>query len=284
MKYDAFLSYSHFLDSTFAPSIQVALQRLGKPWYRVRQLNIFRDETDLSATPQLWAKIEEGLKSSRYLILLASPAAANSEWVLKEIEFWVKNKGLSNIIIVLTSGLISWSKTQNDFNWDLTDLLPLLLSSKFKMEPLFIDFSTIRSDTDLSIGNPQFKINIAKISATIQNITVKELIDQDVQEHRKTIRIRNVVISIILVFLFGLAVTSLIILKQRNAARRMAEANEQVLLAMNRISTTQSLSHIANAYKLNPSPYIANLLTTYGDNPITFYNWFDIKDSSKYLL
>ena len=66
-KYDAFVSYSHAVDGKLAPAIQRTLHALGKPWYRLRALHIFRDETGLSANPALWPSIEESLGASKCL-------------------------------------------------------------------------------------------------------------------------------------------------------------------------------------------------------------------------
>jgi hypothetical protein len=86
--YDAFISYSHAKDKPIAAALQAVLQRLCKPWYRRRALRVFRDDTSLSATPQLWPAIEQALGQSRFLILLASPEAAASPWVGGEIAYW----------------------------------------------------------------------------------------------------------------------------------------------------------------------------------------------------
>jgi hypothetical protein len=83
--YDAFVSYSHAKDKPIAAALQSVIQKLGKPWYRRRALRVFRDDTSLSATPSLWPAIEQALGQSRYLILLASPEAAASQWVNKEV-------------------------------------------------------------------------------------------------------------------------------------------------------------------------------------------------------
>src|SRR5437762_12109613 len=83
--YDAFISYSHAKDKPIASALQSAVQRLGKPWYRRRALRVFRDDTSLSATPHMWPTIEQALSQSRYFILLASPQAAASKWVMREV-------------------------------------------------------------------------------------------------------------------------------------------------------------------------------------------------------
>jgi len=75
--YHGFISYSHAADGKLAPAIQKGLQRFAKPWYRVRALHIFRDDASLAANPELWGSITNALEASEYLILLASPRAAN---------------------------------------------------------------------------------------------------------------------------------------------------------------------------------------------------------------
>ena len=67
------------------------MQKLGKPWYRRRALRVFRDDTSLSATPHLWPTIEQALGNRAILILLASPEAAASKWVNKEVAYWLEH-------------------------------------------------------------------------------------------------------------------------------------------------------------------------------------------------
>ena len=66
--YDAFISYSHAKDKPIAAALQSVIQKLGKPWHKRRALRVFRDDTSLSATPQLWPSIEQALSQSRYLL------------------------------------------------------------------------------------------------------------------------------------------------------------------------------------------------------------------------
>src|SRR5262244_307018 len=101
--YDAFISYSHAKDKPIAAALQSAVQKLGKPWYRRRALRLFRDDTSLSATPHLWPTIELALGQSRFLILLASPEAAASHWVDRELAWWLARNGTEQVLIALTA-------------------------------------------------------------------------------------------------------------------------------------------------------------------------------------
>ena len=72
-RYHAFISYSHAADGRLAPAFQAGLQRLAKPWYRLRAMRVFRDQTGLAVTPRLWESIKNALCILEYFILLASP-------------------------------------------------------------------------------------------------------------------------------------------------------------------------------------------------------------------
>ena len=75
--YNAFISYSHAADGNLAPALQAGLEKFAKPWYKIRNLNIFRDEASLSASPHLWLNIQQALEQSEYLIYMASPVSAS---------------------------------------------------------------------------------------------------------------------------------------------------------------------------------------------------------------
>jgi len=142
--YDAFVSYSHAQDKTLAAALQSAVQRIGKPWYRRRALRLFRDDTSLSATPELWGSIEEALNRSRFLILLASPEARTSPWVDKEVAHWLERNGIATVLIALTAGDLSWDGAAGDFRWYETTPLPPALKGRFTAEPRWIDLRSYR--------------------------------------------------------------------------------------------------------------------------------------------
>src|SRR5436853_2862025 len=115
IEYDAFLSYSHSKDKPVAVELQQVVQTLGKPWYRLRAFRVFRDDTSLSATPGLWPTIESALNASRYFILLASPDAASSKWVNKEVAHWLAHKSVGTLLIGVTEVELLWDESLGDF-------------------------------------------------------------------------------------------------------------------------------------------------------------------------
>lgn len=243
MKYDAFISYSHAADGKLAPALQKALHRIAKPWYRIRALNIFRDETDLSATPHLWSTIEKALSQSKYFILLSSPEAADSKWVQKEVDYWLTYKQIDTLLIGLTGGQIDWNAEKNDFDWQVSTSLPKNLKGKFQMEPLYIDFRETKSATDLSLENPNFKKKAAAFAATLHQKPLSNLIGEDVAQQRKTIVIRNLAITLIT----GLLIAMIAFAWQANL--NATEAKVQEKIALERGDSLQKQLHISDSLR-----------------------------------
>src|SRR5215510_12479873 len=123
-KYRAFISYSHAADDRLAPALQSGLHRFAKPWYRLRAMRVFRDKTGLAVTPELWGSIQKALEDADYFIPLASPRAAQSKWVEQEVDWWLRNRSATQLLIVWTDGELRWDPAAGDFDWINTTALP----------------------------------------------------------------------------------------------------------------------------------------------------------------
>ena len=97
-RYKAFISYSH-RDERWAKWLQRSLERYRVPRRLVgkegahgpvpaRLRPVFRDREDLSSASDLTARISEELESAEFLVVICSPAAANSRWVNEEIRHY----------------------------------------------------------------------------------------------------------------------------------------------------------------------------------------------------
>ncbi|NMG74431.1 TIR domain-containing protein [Aromatoleum diolicum] len=200
MRYDAFISYSHVADDRLAPRLQRAIEQLDKPWYRWRSMHVFRDETDLSATPEGWPAIQAALADSRYFVFLASPRAANSKWVMREVTYWMENRSSSTLLIVLTDGEILWDDGRNDFDWERTKALPKVLAGRFSSEPFWVDLRWAAGKHQLTVRDPQFLKAAAKIAAPVRGLDVGKLISEDYRQHKRTLRIAYGTGAALLVF------------------------------------------------------------------------------------
>ncbi len=197
MKYNAFISYSHSQDGELAPGIERALAKFAKPTFKRRALHIFRDSNDLSISPDLWGKIEEGLEQSEYVVYCASPTSAKSHYCNKEVKFWLANKSINNFLVVLTDGELIWDHENNDFDWEKTTAVPKLLSGAFKNEPLYVDFRDDIPKEGLNLDNPDFKSKLIYIAATLHKKPVGDMVGEGIKQHKRTLRIRNTALTVV---------------------------------------------------------------------------------------
>src|SRR5262245_12332271 len=223
--YDAFVSYSHAKDKPIAAALQSVMQRLGKPWYRRRALRIFRDDTSLSATPQLWPAIEQALGQSRFLIVLASPEAAASLWVNKEVSWWLDNKNAETILIAVTDGDLVWDNAVGDFRWRDGMPLPPVLTGRFALEPKWVDLRAYRDGADPR--DTRFIDAGADFAAAIHGIPKEDLLSQEVREQRRALR-RVWSAAALLLFLAALAGwQAKVAIEQRNIAEQQRQLAQQ---------------------------------------------------------
>jgi hypothetical protein len=181
-QFDAFISYSHAGDGNLAPAVQSGLQRLAKRPFQRRALRVFRDETGLSANPHLWSSIEEALDSSAWFVLLASPEAANSQWVDREVVTWLERKSPDTCLVVVTDGTLSFGPDQRVD--DSTDCLPPALVDALDAEPRWLDLRWARQEEQLDLRNGRFRAAIADLAAPIHGIAKDELESDDVRQQR----------------------------------------------------------------------------------------------------
>jgi WD40 repeat protein len=223
MPFDGFISYSHAADGRLAPAVQRGLHRLARPWHRRRALWIFRDQTGLAVTPGLWSSIQTALDGSQYFVLLASPEAARSPWVNKEIEHWVATKSPQRILPVLTDGEWRWDAAAGDFAADST-AVPDALRGVFAEEPLYLDLRWARDDLHLTLRHARFRDSIAQLAAPMHGVSKDELESEDVRQHRRARRLWSAATATLVVLALVASMTG--VLAMRNAGRANAAAVE----------------------------------------------------------
>jgi WD40 repeat protein len=187
--YDAFISYSHSADGKLAPAVQSGLQRLGRSWRSVRALKVFRDETGLSVNPHLWSSIQEALEHSRYFVLMASPDAARSEWVNREIETWLSEMPGERILPVLTDGDLVWDEARNDFDHGASTGVPPALFGRLTEEPRYLDLRWAHRESQLNLRNGRFRDAVADLAAPMHGISKDELQSEDLRQYRRRMRV-----------------------------------------------------------------------------------------------
>src|SRR5882757_56750 len=239
--YDAFISYSHTKDRALAAALQAVKQKLGKPWYLRRALRVFRDDTSLAATPQLWSSIEAALSQSRYLVLLASPEAAASPWVQKEVAYWLEHKSTDTLLIALADGTLAWDYDAGDFYWSDNSPLPAVLQGRFANEPKWVDVSAFREQA--SARDRKFIELGADFAAAIHGVPKEDLLSEEVRQQRRALSLAWSAVVLLMMF-GGAAVWQA---KAALDAARLAEEQKQVAQQQRDIAT--AAEHAATEQK-----------------------------------
>ncbi|MFL0157110.1 TIR domain-containing protein [Mycobacteroides chelonae] len=226
--YDAFLSYSR-ADTPVAEGIQKGLHSIGRKLGRLHALRVFRDKTDLAASPSLWAKLTEALDKSRYLVVVLSPNSAGSEWVNKEIDYWLTHRGRTNLILVMADGTLLWDDSHGRFDPDNSTASPpaLAVPDALGTEPVYIDVS---QDNPWDIQNPVFRDKLTDIAAPIHGKPKYELASDDLREQQRFRRFRRLAIAGLAILTILSVVTAGIAFTQRREAIR--QRNDAVALRL----------------------------------------------------
>ena len=221
MGHDAFISYSHRADHDVAPPLETGIERLAKPWYRLRALNVFRDQSDLALTPHLWGTIKAAIDESRFFVVLLCPESAASAWVNQEISYWCEQRGTETLQLVLTGGELAWDAATGDFTAS-SDALPAALRGRYREEPLYEDLRWARTQPNLSLRLSQFRAAVARLAAPMRGTTPDALEGEDIRLHRRARRLARAGAITLTALTAATAVASIVAVGNARAARREA--------------------------------------------------------------
>jgi WD40 repeat protein len=258
MAYEGFISYSHAADGRLAPAIQRGLQLLAKPWNSRRALRIFRDETGLSTNPHLWSAIERALDESDWFVLFASPEAAQSEWVNKEISHWLESKSVDRILPVVTDGEWGWDPALGDFSAAST-AVPEALRGALVAEPRHLDLRWARTETDLDLRNTRFRSAVADLAAPMHGVAKDELEGEDIRQHRRARRLARAgvgALAALVVVAVGLGVLALVSRDQAVTASTTARAEALAAESQNELLADPEVAVLLarRAVEVSPIP------------------------------
>src|SRR5918993_2004015 len=209
LRYFAFLSYSH-ADKATAGWLHGALEGFRTPSSLAGRLTdngaiprrltpIFRDRHELSASEDLGRGIREALNSSRFLIVLCSPAAAASRWVNAEIDMFKRQRPDGCVLAAIVAGEPFASEMAGR---ETEECLPPALRQKYdrrgrptshRAEPLAAD---LREDRD---GK---RLGLLKLISGMLGVGLDELVQ------RETLRRQRRLAIVAAASLAGMAVTS----------------------------------------------------------------------------
>lgn len=294
--YDVFISYSRGASAQLAVDIEQGLQRLNKPWHQLRAVRVFRDDSSMSANAGLWPTIRDGLEASQWLVLLATPEAAQSPYVNQELGEWLRVKGAADrILLVHAGGTIGWDASapgrsgHGDFTAEST-AIPAALHNAYEFEPRWVDFAWYAGAGSLGKADPRFVDRIADLAAPIRGIDKEQLISEDIAQHKRTRRLAQTGVAALSVMLVLSLIAGFVALVQRSAAVEQRNvASDQSLVARARqlastatdratIDQQSALLLATTAYRSHPDPLTASALHRVVNSSPQLQGFYDAGD------
>lgn len=209
----AFVSYSH-ADAAFAAWLQRRLEAYRLPKRLAGQVAplpgqaqgrlgpVFRDRADLSAATDLSAAVREGIAASSALVVVASPDAARSIWVAREIALFRELHPDAPVLVALVRG-------------ESAAAVPDALRAG-GLHPLAADF---RKQGD---GK---RLAFLKIVAGLSDLPLDELVQRDAQRQVRRVMGVTLAAAVLVVIMALLLVMAL--QARSEAERQRSEAEHQ---------------------------------------------------------
>jgi len=198
----------------------------------------------------------EALAASERFVLLASPEAASSKWVNREVDWWRRNRSPELVIIALTGGTLRWSDELGDWDPAVTSLPPAA-RGMFTAEPLWADLSSVSSFDRLDRANPDLMHSVAKIAAPMRGVEPDLLIGEHITLHRRARRQRvGGVVALSVLLILALTAAAVAFTQRRTAVEqtRIASARALASAAVANLGTRLDVAQLlaAEAYRLDP--------------------------------
>ena len=234
--YKAFISYSKDPDRHIAKKLEDEIERFGTGWHRLskQKLYIFRDVTEMVPANDLTLRIEEALDKSEFLIVLSQKKLSGEgfNWVNKEVEYFISScekRGhdpADYIILVITDGEVAWDRVKNQWDFNITNVIPHSLREIFKHEPLYVDLRLLNDDS----GSQSRKNQVLR--EAIIPIVAKLLYKKPSEIQNQIIRLQRYVIGFVVIILILISGISVYALIQKNyAVQNEVEAKNQAQIA-----------------------------------------------------
>jgi tetratricopeptide (TPR) repeat protein len=226
VRYRAFISYSH-ADARWAAWLHRALEtyrvprRLrsgagGDPSLPDRLAPVFRDREELSSGQSLGPLIESALADSEALIVICSPAAAQSRWVGQEIVAFKRLRPGAPMLALIVAGEPHSGEALECFPAPLRfELEPDGSLSTREAEPLAADVRPAHDGKALALS---------KIAAGLLGVGLDALRQREAQRrHQRMLAVTALAVAVMLVTSF-LGVQAMIARQAAERRQKQAEA------------------------------------------------------------
>ena len=227
--YFAFLSYSH-VDAGWGEWLHNALENFKVPRSLAGRLTaqgivpkrltpIFRDRKELAASKDLGTEIRAALAASHYLVVLCSPAAANSRWTNAEIDSFKRLRPDGCALAVIVDG----EPFASEIGGEADECLPPALRIHYdhrgrptgkRAEPLCADLRDSRDGK---------RVGLLKLVAGMLGVGLDDLIQREVVRRQRKFALMAAASLAGMTVTSGLAITAIHARDAASAQRRKAE-------------------------------------------------------------
>lgn len=196
IRYDAFISYRSTADRE-ARRVKDALKSLGRGPHSDRPFSVFLDTSSLLAG-DLEPEIEGALRASKCLVVLLAVDTLQSEWVSKEIEYWLANGGAASrlFLIRLDDIDLRWNSDlaadqvadlgdEVAGTWHSPEALPPPLRNLYSKQQKWIDLNGTPRSAD--------RFNVSPIFARARGVPLESLRLDEIQRERARKRVWGLV-------------------------------------------------------------------------------------------
>ena len=223
--YRAFISYSHS-DRKVADWLHRALEGYRIPGRLVgsetplgpvpaRLIPIFRDRDELSASGSLSAGLTAALGDSLFLVVICSPAAAQSRWVNEEVRLFKHLHGAGRVLALIADGDPADAGGRGCF--------PPALAFELDAGGAVTDRAAEPVAADIRPGKDGRRLALLKLAAGLTGLPLDALVQREAQRRQR----RAALVSGLSLALAGvMAVLAVLALQgRREAERQRAEAD-----------------------------------------------------------
>ncbi|MFD4264876.1 toll/interleukin-1 receptor domain-containing protein [Rhodococcus sp. NPDC058481] len=263
------MSYAHD-DRPVAAGIQKGLHRIGRRMGHLHALRVFRDATDLTASPDLWGKVADAMDRARYFLVVLSPHAVASGWVNKEVAHWLQRRGPDQLLFVVVGGQLEWDEESGRFDPDRSDVaLPVLTEpGALPTEPFYVDVS---EDAPWDPRAPMFREKVTDLAAPIHGKPKYELASEDLREQRRFRRLRRAaVVGLVLLTVLAVVAATIALVQRQEAinqrnqaiALRLESEAESMLAGARTRDDVRAINGTLAAQQISSTPHPGAALRT----------------------
>ena len=221
------------------------------------------------------------METSKWFILLATPEAAKSEYVNREVSWWVEHRGVETILLVRGAGEIVWDTQRSGFRVGAASAVPSSLADVYEEEPRWVDLSWFKDDSDRS--DPRFEAAVADLASAIRDVDRDELVGDNIREAKKLRRVTRLgLASLVVLLILSLAASLLAFTQRVEATNRRDEALTQANVATARQLAAESRNLVES--DLEAALLAATTAFSMFEDPQTMSALHDVVAASPQLL